>query len=328
MKNIKKNMEKDLISIIVPIYNVEDYLEECILSIIRQTYQNVEILLIDDGSTDDSSSIAKNYEKKDNRIKYYHKKNGGLSSARNYGIEKANGKYLMFIDSDDYIDYNMVEKLYDAILKNNVDISCCAMYLEYDDKTILTSNENDFYYSRVQALKELTHSLNSNTHINTSCCDKMFNAKLFKNIRFPDGRLFEDFGTYYKLVHLSNGLYHIHFPLYHYRKREGSITKSDFNIKKLDCVYIGKEIYDFLIVNYPELKKDAEYLYFEILINNTYSCYTIKEKEHYNRLRSEIRKNLIKIFCSNIIFKLKMKSIALLLNLSPIVYKLKMKKYE
>ena len=117
--------KQDLISVIVPVYNVENYLKRCLDSIINQTYQNIEIILIDDGSTDNSGNLCEDYKKIDNRIKVVHKTNGGLSDARNTGIKKAKGKYITFVDSDDYVEYDYVEYLYNLIKKYDTNISFC-----------------------------------------------------------------------------------------------------------------------------------------------------------------------------------------------------------
>ena len=122
----------ELISVIVPIYNVEKYLERCLDSIIKQTYKNLDIILVDDGSIDNSTKICDEYVKKDSRIKVIHKENGGLSDARNVGIDNSDGKYICFIDSDDYIELDMIENLYDGIVKNNANICCCGKLLEYE----------------------------------------------------------------------------------------------------------------------------------------------------------------------------------------------------
>ena len=134
MKNI------DLISIIIPVYNVEQYLSRCIDSVINQTYKNLEIILIDDGSTDDSGEICDEYALKDNRIKVMHKQNGGVSSARNEGLDISKGNYIGFIDSDDFIEKDMYEFLYDLLTKNNCDISCCNKFIFKDNKFIASKS--------------------------------------------------------------------------------------------------------------------------------------------------------------------------------------------
>lgn len=132
-----KNLQLPLITIIVPIYKVENYLDKCVYSIIQQTYTNLEIILVDDGSPDNCGNICENYRKKDSRIKVIHKENGGLSDARNVGINSATGKYIAFIDSDDYIAINYIEELYKAIKKYNVQIALCSYILisESGEKT-------------------------------------------------------------------------------------------------------------------------------------------------------------------------------------------------
>ena len=137
-------MTKELISIIVPVYNVEKYLKKCVDSIVNQTYKNLEIILVDDGATDNSGKICDELVELDNRIKVYHKKNGGLSDARNYGVERATGDYIGFVDSDDYIDAEMYEKLYEAIKKENVDVAECNLKIVYPEKTDLFTDQK--YY--------------------------------------------------------------------------------------------------------------------------------------------------------------------------------------
>ena len=128
---------KERISVVVPVYNVEQYLEKCVNSIINQTYKNLEIILVDDGATDKSGKLCDELAKLDNRIMAYHKKNGGLSDARNYGVERATGDYIGFVDGDDYIDAEMYEKLYEAIKKENVDVAECNLKIIYSDRVEL-----------------------------------------------------------------------------------------------------------------------------------------------------------------------------------------------
>ena len=136
------NYGNELISIIVPVYNVEKYLEKCVNSIVNQTYKNLEIILVDDGATDSSGKLCDKLAKIDNRIKVYHKENGGLSDARNYGVERATGDYIGFVDSDDYIDSEMYGKLYEAIKKENVDVAECNLKIIYPDREELFTEQN------------------------------------------------------------------------------------------------------------------------------------------------------------------------------------------
>lgn len=146
---------KERISVVVPVYNVEQYLEKCVNSIINQTYKNLEIILVDDGATDKSGKLCDELAKLDNRIMVYHKKNGGLSDARNYGVERATGDYIGFVDGDDYIDAEMYEKLYEAIKKENVDVAECNLKIIYSDRVELFT-EKKYYsvYTKQEYLEE------------------------------------------------------------------------------------------------------------------------------------------------------------------------------
>ena len=137
-------MNEPLISVIVPVYNVEKYLENCVNTLVKQTYRNIEILLINDGSTDKSGWLCEELAQKDERIKVFHKPNGGLSDARNYGVEKANGEYIGFVDSDDYVHELMYEKLLNAIITSNADMSECTVTRVYKNTTIDFYNGNPF----------------------------------------------------------------------------------------------------------------------------------------------------------------------------------------
>ena len=149
--------KQDLISIVVPIYNVEKYLEKCINSIIIQTYKNIEIILVNDGSTDSSGKICDIYLKKDKRIKVIHKKNGGLSDARNVGIENAKGKYIAFIDSDDFIDSDFIEILYNLIIEYNADVSCCKCNVIYKKNKKQQVEEKINIFTNYEAINEMLY---------------------------------------------------------------------------------------------------------------------------------------------------------------------------
>ena len=191
---------KDLISVIIPVYNVEKYIEKCIYSVINQTYKNIEIILVDDGSTDISGKICDDFEKKDYRIKVIHKKNGGLSDARNVGIDVSTGKYIVFIDSDDYVDKKHIEYLYNMITKNNADISICQFNIVYENSDIqitdFTKKDTIKIFDNKKALETMLY----NKKFCNSACTKMYKKELFDDIRFPIGKLYEDLGTTYKLI--------------------------------------------------------------------------------------------------------------------------------
>lgn len=214
----------DLISIVVPVYNVEQYIEQCIDSILQQTYSNIEIILVNDGSTDSSGEICERYAKKDKRIKLIQKKNGGLSDARNYGIVAAKGRYIGCVDSDDWIEADMYEKLYKACIDNDADISVCGHFREYVNKTVLYEQKYEIL-SANQALEKLIRGEELHDH----AWSKLYKKFLFNEIEYPVGKLYEDVRTTYKLIAKSSKVISIPNPLYHYRQRKGSIAHGDFN---------------------------------------------------------------------------------------------------
>ncbi len=206
------------ISVIVPVYNVEEYLAECLDSIICQIFSNMEIIIINDGSTDSSGKIADSYIKKDNRIKVIHQKNRGLSSARNIGIKIAKGEYISFIDSDDYIDSQMLSKMYNYAKQNTSDITVCGFYKvsQYGDKKC-------FIESAEQSFENMLGS-----KIHAIACDKLYKKELFtKNaIEYPDNLYHEDVATTFKLYYYANKIAYLPLALYYWRTRYGSIGKS------------------------------------------------------------------------------------------------------
>lgn len=245
----------ELISVVVPIYNVEKYIKRCIESIINQTYVNLEIILVNDGSPDKCGEICEKYALKDKRIKVIHKRNGGLSDARNSGIEIAKGKYIGFVDSDDYIDLDMYEILYKNLKKNEADISICDIYTVYDDfiEKYKKSDENIIIMNNELAIKEMLDE----KIINTSAWNKLYKIELFKEIRYPFGKLSEDLFTTYKLFHISNRICYIDKPKYYYVQTENSIMRSNFNIRKLDTLEGTKELVEFTKRYYRNIEKNA-----------------------------------------------------------------------
>ena len=207
----------ELISIIVPVYNVEQYLEKCINSIINQTYKNLEIILVDDGATDNSGKMCDELAKTDNRIKVYHKENGGLSDARNYGVERAIGEYIGFVDSDDYIDEEMYEKLYGAIKKEDVDVAECNFKFIYTNRV---SNYTEDNYYLVMNRDEYIKEYIIMNKLFGSACTKLIRSDLAKKIKFPKGKLYED--SFYSLELMKKAKNFVIFdsPYYNYVMRE------------------------------------------------------------------------------------------------------------
>ncbi|MGI6180371.1 glycosyltransferase family 2 protein [Butyricicoccus intestinisimiae] len=213
----------DKISIIIPVYNVESYLDECIQSVIKQSYTNLEILLIDDGSTDKSGEICDSYKIQDDRIKVIHKKNGGLSDARNVGIEAASGSYIGFVDSDDYIDKDMYEVLYRNIIQYNADISMCKARLVDNQKII----KDTFHEDTVQVFdtkKDILQAIYLGHGASIAVPLKLYKKEIFFHIRFPVAKTYEDAFVSWPIIKNAKRMVLQEISKYNYRQRAGSIT--------------------------------------------------------------------------------------------------------
>lgn len=229
-------MGNELISIIVPIYNVEKYLWQCLDSIVAQTYQNFECLLINDGSPDNSADICREYAVRDSRFKYFDKENGGVSSARNFGIKNSMGNYITFVDPDDWLDSMYLETLYEIMIKHNADVSI-ACYGAYDEEraTYLFYAYGDEYekvYSGREVVEQLPKFEGGDLTFQTSW-GILSKRELFDQITFPEGRVNEDIGTNYKLFMQAKKIVYLHKNLYIYRIRKTSISNSGFSEKMM-----------------------------------------------------------------------------------------------
>ena len=240
----------DLISIIVPVYNVEKYIEKCVNSIINQTYRNIEIILVDDGSKDRSGEICDELKLKDNRIKIIHKQNGGLSDARNAGMKIANGNYIGFVDSDDYIKEDMFETLYELCKKYNSDISIVSYYEIYHDKVIGVRDSKKLYeLNKIDAMKEIL----IDRAIQSYAWNKLFKRELFEQIEFPTNKNFEDIATTLLLFERADKVVLLEDPKYYYVRRDDSIVGNrNYKTYKdyLDVIY---DKYLYLDGKYKEL---------------------------------------------------------------------------
>mgnify|MGYP004658611791 CR=1 FL=1 len=241
---------QELISVIVPVYNVEKYLKKCIKSIMNQSYTNLEIILINDGSTDNSGKICDELKEQDKRIKVIHKSNGGLSDARNAGLKIANGKYIGFVDSDDYIAEDMFETLYSINKKYDSDISIVSFYEIYKDKVIGVRDSKKLQeLTKIDAMKELL----IDTNIQSYAWNKLFRRELFEGLEFPTNKNFEDIATTLLLFEKANKVVLLEEPKYYYVRRDDSIvgvrnykTYKDY----LDVIY---DKYKYLDGKYKEL---------------------------------------------------------------------------
>ena len=214
-----------LISIIIPVYNVEKYLCKCLDSVLAQTYHNIQVILVDDGSTDRCPEICDEYKEKDNRVYVIHKKNGGISETRNAGLDIVNGQYIAFVDSDDSISQYMIERLYNALKESNADISVCGVEDEYEDvqKDVLTS---EFYVNKKTVIsgERATEYILEDIVIVSHVWDKLYKTELFSGIRFPVGRRFEDMYVTHEVINRANTVVLIPDKLYTYLHRSTSIS--------------------------------------------------------------------------------------------------------
>lgn len=224
----------DLISVIVPVYNVEKYMSKCVESIQRQTYQNIEIILVDDGSPDHCPEICDQFAKEDSRIKVIHKKNGGLSDARNAGIEVANGEYLAFVDSDDYISREMIEKMYCRIIRDQSDMAICNIDFVDENGNLLNSNTIQVDNMTVEEPRFWRELYGVNYTYCIVAWNKLYAKKLFKDVRYDVGKLHEDEFIIHKLVSKCEKISFLSEKLYCYLQREQSITNSEYTVKRMD----------------------------------------------------------------------------------------------
>lgn len=239
----------ELISVIIPVYNVEKYVERAIKSVMEQTYTNLEIILIDDGSKDSSGEICDKIAKQDNRIKVIHQQNMGLSGARNTGIKNANGKYIAFVDSDDIVSNRMYEFMYKAIKQDKTKISACR-YISFDEDI---PNFDENYNSSILTCEEAIKELMIDRKITSHSWNKLFDIQLFEDIEFPINKKFEDIGTIFKLFLKTNEISYLDMKLYGYFHRVDSITVDYSKNTTSDFIQMIRYRYDFLMKEKPEL---------------------------------------------------------------------------
>lgn len=275
--------DQNLISVIVPVYNVEDYLEECINSILSQTYTNLEILIVNDGSTDNSLEILQKFSQKDSRISVFTKENGGLSSARNYAIDRANGKYFTFIDSDDYIDNNYIEILMKGLIDNDADISIVNYHhvIEGKIKNFINNDGTISVFSAKEIIEKMYSKKNDFIGMLQMAQCKLYKRELFDNIRYPIGKKYEDAFTTYKLYLNTTKIIYINKSLYSYRIRTGSITQSGYSVSDLDVLEMFEERISILKERGYNTKTDMYY----------YCIKLLKEKAKLNLYNPDSKKS-------------------------------------
>ena len=275
-----------LISIIVPVYNVENYLKKCIDSIIAQTYHNLEIILVNDGSTDLSGQICNECAKRDSRIHVYYKENGGLSSARNFGIEKSNGDYIGFVDSDDYIAEDMYDFLLNEINRHDTDMAICGVGDIYNGKLIEPKKCVSFQSPPEEVIKFVLEA----EVISVQAWNKLYKKSLFDYIRFPVGKTAEDAFVMIEILDKCRRIAVNTSVKYYYVHRKNSITTRSFSEHDFDPIEAYKKNYDIVNKKYPALVYQAEmrlcWAYFYVLDRMVINKNVIKShKERFNECK-------------------------------------------
>lgn len=281
-------IQKNKVSVIVPVYNVQDYISECIESILSQTYMNIEIIIVDDGSTDNSINICRELLKKNSSCKIISQQNGGLSAARNTGLVNATGDFVFFLDGDDWIESDAIEKMIKDYLSQPCDIVSTTFYRDYPNKRISYETDELIYVNSSVCIEKMLF----NEGINHSACGKLFRKEMFDGIRFPIGKYYEDYFTIYYIVATAKKICIDGYASYHYRLRDNSIQTGDMNLEQKinDFLTASNEVLDFVSLKYSDLarvcydRKYVDYLQMYFMLRNS------ANKNLKNRIKKEIRK--------------------------------------
>ena len=321
-------MNGKLVSIIVPVYNVENYLEQCIYSAVSQTYKNIEVILVDDGSTDKSGMICDNYAAKDTRVIVIHKKNGGPSSARNAGIEKSKGDFIYFLDSDDFIAENTIATYVQYLEQFDADVFQGSVRYFYDIAEEQNAINRENLQVEVFNTKQALEMMMLDDKLCHNAAGSLFKAKLYEKIRFPDGVLYEDLATTFYVVKEANKILYCDDKRYYYRKRKGSIMNSPVKEKNMVLLDIVDRVMGDMVkfsssLEKPALRKQVV-TYLKMYSSILYSGKNAFPKER-DRINSFIKKNGMKFLFSDCVrFKDKVKVIFFLMGRFPfsLVYRL------
>ena len=243
-------MEHELISVIVPVYNVAPYLEGCLDSILAQTHKNLQIILVDDGSTDGSSGICDRYAARDPRIRVIHRENLGVSAARNAGLAAATGAWIGWVDSDDWIEPEMFARLLENAIRENAHMAICGRYQEYPDRRTPFGPKAETVLTGAEGLLQLLEE----TQVDNALYDKLYRRKLFDGIRFPEGRTFEDLAVLYRIFEAAERIACLPQPLYHYRQRPTGIIGNTCLDNRMNHFLAAKNRLEDLLPRHPEFK--------------------------------------------------------------------------
>lgn len=277
-------MGNPLISVIVPVYKVEAYLERCVNSIRNQSYTNLEIILVDDGSPDRCGAMCDAMAFEDPRIRVVHKQNGGLSSARNAGLDIMTGDYVGFVDSDDWILPQMYETLYHRLLQERAQISCCGI-ARHDGEAVLSYFCSDLQTRFTLSREESMIELGRNYRVTNSVCDKLYQSDLFHELRMKVGILYEDSQIQPYLLHRAQRITYTAEPLYIYFQSQNSILRGKISAKHYDCIEAMKERIGFFQKYYPSAVASAQAEYLELCLHFIYQS---RGNDQWGDLRTDM----------------------------------------
>lgn len=248
-------MQEPLISVIVPVYKVEPYLDRCVESIVNQTYKNLEIILVDDGSPDNCPAMCDAWAEKDSRIKVIHKENGGLSDARNAGMSLASGELMGFVDSDDWISPDMYRLLYERMIIDKSDIAACGVEMVWEDDTprCLLTPPGNYILNQEEAMTAIIQE----SWLKQPVWYKLYKAKMIKDIIFPTGKYHEDVFWSYQAIGKAKCVSVFDKPCYFYTQRSGSIMGMTYSLQRLDVLEAKQERLAFVMAHFPKLNQIA-----------------------------------------------------------------------
>lgn len=253
----------ELVNVIVPVYNVKEYLERCVDSVLSQTYTNIRVWLVDDGSTDGSSLICDKYAERDRRIEVIHKENGGLSSARNEGLERIfsmslaeRGSFVAFVDSDDWVEPEFIIFLMELVKVTGADISQCGHYISFSES--FEKEKSPSHDLQVLNRLQVMESLCRNGIWDVTAWNKLYRLRLFENLRYPAGKTYEDTATAHLIADKARSFAVRMVPLYHYTQRYTSIANGTrWSDTKFDLVEAGDQMAEWICAQHPALESAA-----------------------------------------------------------------------
>ena len=281
----------DKVSVIVAAYNVEKYIDRCVKSLIEQTYKNIEIIIVDDGSVDDTSKLCDSYCSLDNRIICLHKKNGGLSSARNYGIKHSKAPFIAFVDGDDWVEKDFIETLYYNIKKENADLSTVGYRMVWDNgKTKCNTPQNEY---RVFDQDTALHELFSQEKMGCMAWQRMYKRDIFNEILFPEGKLFEDVAIALEVMLRCNKVVWTGDFKYNYYQRSGSIVNSNFNLDKLYMLECCQKMIEFSNSKEGRFDKETNAFYLKSAMMLMMQAYGSIKSNETSKAKRIIRNGII-----------------------------------